>query len=116
MGRERSVTTNNAGKMPEEVFIESHDSLIKDGITGLTNTCQSCSVVAALFATVAFQSVSTVPGGVDQQTGFPILSKRPVFELFAISSLLALCFSVTSVVMFLAILISDFKVKHNPMS
>lgn len=110
MGGGRSITANNAGKMPEEVFIESHDELIKGGIKGLTDTCQSCSVVAALFATVAFQSVSTVPGGVDQQSGIPILSKRPVFQLFTISSLLALCFSVTSVVMFLAILISDFKV------
>ncbi|XP_078169672.1 uncharacterized protein LOC144564045 [Carex rostrata] len=110
MRRGRFITSNNAGKMPEEVFIESHNALIKEATTGLTNTCQSCSVVAALFATVAFQSVSTVPGGVDQQSGFPILSKRPVFQLFTISSLLALCFSVTSVVMFLAILISDFKI------
>ncbi|XP_078169661.1 uncharacterized protein LOC144564037 [Carex rostrata] len=110
MGRGRSTAANNAGKMPEEVFIESHDALIKEGIKGLRDTCQlSCSVVAALF--VAFQSVSAVPGGVAEQFGFPILRKRPaVFQLFAISSVLSLCFSVTSIFVFLSIIISNSKV------
>ncbi|XP_078178699.1 uncharacterized protein LOC144572859 [Carex rostrata] len=109
MGRGRSTAANHAGKMPEEVFIETHDALIKEGIKGLTNTCQlSCSVVAALF--VAFQSVSAVPGGVAEQFGFPILIKKTVFQLFAISSVLSLCFSVTSVFVFLSIIISNFKV------
>ncbi|XP_078180260.1 uncharacterized protein LOC144574228 [Carex rostrata] len=102
---------NKDGKTAEEVFIESHDTLVKDGSTWLTNTSQSCSVVAALVATVAFASASTVPGGVDQQSGFPVLSKRPAFQLFAISSLVALCFSVTSLVMFLAILTSRYQVR-----
>lgn len=101
---------NKDGKTAEEVFIETHDALVKDGSNWLTNTSQSCSVVAALVATVAFASASTVPGGVDQDSGFPVLSRRPAFQLFAISSLVALCFSVTSLVMFLAILTSRYEV------
>lgn len=104
--------TNKAGKKPEEVFIESHDKLVEKGSGWLTNTSQSCSVVAALVATVAFASASTVPGGVDPDSGFPTLSKKPVFQLFAISSLVALCFSVTSLVMFLAILTSRYEVTN----
>ncbi|XP_078179602.1 uncharacterized protein LOC144573723 [Carex rostrata] len=111
MNLEISSRINKDGKTAEEVFSESHDTLIKDGVNWLTSISQSCSTVAALFATVAFASVSTVPGGLDQQSGIPILGNRPTFQLFAISSLVALCFSVTSIVMFLAILTSSFKVR-----
>ncbi|XP_078155729.1 uncharacterized protein LOC144551576 [Carex rostrata] len=105
---------NKNGKKPEELFIEEHASLLKDGSTWLTNISQSCSVVAGLVATVVFASASTVPGGVEQQSGFPVLSTSPVFQLFAISSLIALCFSVTSIVMFLAILTSGYEVTKTP--
>jgi Domain of unknown function len=108
--KEIFATINNEGKMAQEIFIESHDTLVKDGSAWLTNTSQSCSVVAALVATVAFASASTVPGGVDTDSGFPVLVKRPAFQMFAISSLIALCFSVTSLVMFLAILTSRYQV------
>ncbi|XP_078155435.1 uncharacterized protein LOC144551360 [Carex rostrata] len=102
---------NKNGKKPEEVFIDNHDKMVKDGSKWLTKTSESCSVVAALVATVAFASASQVPGGVNDESGFPILSTKPVFQLFAISSLVALCFSVTSLVMFLAILTSRYEVR-----
>jgi hypothetical protein len=66
-------------------------------------------VGAARSATVAFATSSTVPGGVNEITGSPILEYQPAFKMFAISSLIALCFSVTSVVMFLAILTSRYQ-------
>ncbi|XP_078156367.1 uncharacterized protein LOC144552130 isoform X2 [Carex rostrata] len=111
MNKEIFSRTNKKGKKPEEVFIESHDKLVEKGSGWLTNTSQSCSVVAALVATVAFASASTVPGGVNQESGFPVLSTKPVFQLFAMSSLVALCFSVTSLVMFLSILTSRYEVR-----
>ncbi|KAJ1701225.1 hypothetical protein LUZ63_001004 [Rhynchospora breviuscula] len=111
MDPEIFATFNNQGKTAHEVFVDSHDTLVKDGSGWLTNTSQSCSLVAALVATVAFASASTVPGGVDQQSGFPTLGQKPAFQLFAISSLVALCFSVTSLVMFLAILTSRYQVR-----
>ncbi|KAG2694542.1 hypothetical protein I3760_08G150400 [Carya illinoinensis] len=97
---------NNKGKTPEEVFIKTHKRLIKKGGEWLTSTSQSYSVVAALIATVAFATSTTVPGGVQEGTGTPTLESKPAFHLFAISSLVALCFSVTALVMFLSILTS----------
>ncbi|KAG7968264.1 hypothetical protein I3843_08G145700 [Carya illinoinensis] len=97
---------NKRGKTPEDVFIKTHKNLVKKGGEWLTNTSQSYSLVAALIATVAFATSTTVPGGVKEDTGIPTLENRPAFHLFAISSLVALCFSVTALVMFLSILTS----------
>ncbi|XP_078155751.1 uncharacterized protein LOC144551594 [Carex rostrata] len=102
--------SNKNGKKPEELFIEEHASLLKEGSRWLTNISQSCSGLAAIVATVVFASAITVPGGVDQQSGFPVLGTSPVFQLFAISSLVALCFSVTSIVMFFTILTSGYEI------
>ncbi|KAG6701186.1 hypothetical protein I3842_08G152900 [Carya illinoinensis] len=96
---------NKKGKSPEEVFIKTHKRLVRKGAEWLTSTSQSYSVVAALIATVAFATSTTVPGGV-QETGTPTLGNKPAFHLFALSSLVALCFSVTALVMFLSILTS----------
>ncbi|XP_038718185.1 ankyrin repeat-containing protein ITN1-like [Tripterygium wilfordii] len=97
---------NKYGKTPEDIFTKTHKDLVKDGGEWLNNTSQSCSVVAALVATVAFATSATVPGGIKDANGTPVLERQPAFKLFAVSSLVALCFSVTSVVMFLAILTS----------
>uniref|UniRef100_A0A6N2KM54 PGG domain-containing protein n=1 Tax=Salix viminalis TaxID=40686 RepID=A0A6N2KM54_SALVM len=103
------VRYNKEGKTPRDIFTETHKDLVKSGGEWLTNTSESCSVVAALIATVAFATSSTVPGGINETTGSPILEDQPAFKVFAISSLIALCFSVTSVVMFLAILTSRYQ-------
>ncbi|XP_027115197.2 uncharacterized protein [Coffea arabica] len=102
---------NKEGRIPKDVFTETHQELVKSGGQWLTNTSQSCSVVAALIATVAFATSTTVPGGVKQDIGTPTLENEPAFDCFAISSLVALCFSVTSLVMFLAILTSRYQEK-----
>ncbi|KAJ8749511.1 hypothetical protein K2173_025706 [Erythroxylum novogranatense] len=99
-----SVLLNNAGKTPEDIFSTTHHELVESGGKWLTNTSQSCSVVAALIATVAFATSSNVPGGVKEGVGIPNLESQPAFKVFAVASLVALGFSITSVVMFLAIL------------
>lgn len=105
------VRYNNKRKTAKDIFTETHSELVKAGGEWLTNTSQSCSVVAALIATVAFATSTTVPGGNNETNGKPTLEKKPAFEVFAISSLIALCFSVTAVVMFLAILTSRYQEK-----
>ncbi|XP_030946131.1 uncharacterized protein LOC115970679 [Quercus lobata] len=102
---------NNKGETSREIFTETHKDLVKDGSKWLTSTSESCSVVAALIATVAFASATTVPGGVKQDVGTPTLENQPAFDAFAISSLVALCFSVTALVMFLSILTSRYQEK-----
>ncbi|KAK9180412.1 hypothetical protein WN943_029621 [Citrus x changshan-huyou] len=102
---------NDNGKTPKEVFTETHKDLVKEGKEWLPKTSESCSVVAALIATVAFATSATVPGGVDQESGKPIFENEPVFNIFSISSLVALCFSVTALVFFLTILTSRYQEK-----
>jgi Domain of unknown function len=101
---------NHKGKTAKEIFIENHEKLMKLADKWVINTSQSCSVVAILIATVAFESASTVPGGPKQDSGYPILGQTPYFQAFAISSLVALCSSVTSLIIFLTILTSLYQV------
>ncbi|GMN55947.1 hypothetical protein TIFTF001_025061 [Ficus carica] len=105
------LRTNKDGQTPKEMFSHTHKDLVKAGGKWLTSTATSCSVVATLIATVAFASSADAPGGTDNKSGKPNLEKNPTFELFAISSLIALCFSVTSLIMFLAILTSRHQEK-----
>ncbi|RVX20741.1 hypothetical protein CK203_002539 [Vitis vinifera] len=90
------VRYNNNNKTAREVFTESHADLVDKGGKWLNDTSNSCSVVAALIATVAFATSATVPGGVKEGIGVPTLENQPAFNVFSISSLIALCFSVTS--------------------
>ncbi|CAN6694002.1 unnamed protein product [Malus baccata var. baccata] len=102
---------NKKGRTAKEIFTETHTTIVKAGGEWLTNTSESCSVVAALIATVAFATSTTVPGGIKEESGAPILENQPAFDIFAIASLVALCFSVTAMVMFLAILTSRYQEK-----
>ncbi|KAF2325250.1 hypothetical protein GH714_025725 [Hevea brasiliensis] len=102
---------NKDNKTSRDIFTETHSELVKSGGEWLTNTSESCSVVAALIATVAFATSTAVPGGVNENSGAPTLESHPAFNAFAISSLVALCFSITAVVMFLSILTSRYQEK-----
>lgn len=102
--------TNNEGETPVDIFRDHHESLVKDGAEWLKSTSESCSVVAALIAGVAFATSTTIPGGTQEETGKPYLERHPAFNMFALTSLLALSCSTTSLIMFLAILTS----RHQP--
>ncbi|KAI9114821.1 hypothetical protein K1719_013834 [Acacia pycnantha] len=102
---------NIRGETPKLVFLSTHGHLMREGSKWLTKTGESCSVVAALVATVAFTTSTAVPGGSDQITGVPLLLGKPMFDVFTVASLVALCSSVMSLVMFLSILTSRFQEK-----
>ncbi|XP_073005903.1 uncharacterized protein [Typha latifolia] len=97
---------NYKGQTAQEVFTMEHKDLVKEASLWMFNTSQSCSLIAALIVGVAFTSATNVPGGTDQNSGLPILSGVVPFQIFVISSLVALCFSVASLFMFLTILTS----------
>lgn len=97
---------NKAGQTPEELFIENHKDLVIKGREWLSSTSQSYSVLAALIATVAFATSTSVPGGLKEGIGTPTFATQPAFHVFSISSQIALCFSITALVSFLAILTS----------
>ncbi|KAK7332227.1 hypothetical protein VNO80_28976 [Phaseolus coccineus] len=102
---------NKNGETAKQLFINTHQGLAKEGGKWLTKTSESCSLVAALVATVAFTTSTAIPGGPDQNTGYPLLEGRPAFNIFAVASLVALCSSVTALVLFLSILTSRFQEK-----
>ncbi|KAK4408096.1 hypothetical protein Sango_0390600 [Sesamum angolense] len=91
---------NNEGQTAEDIFSKSHESLLNEAGKWLSSISQSCSVLASLIATVAFTSSTTVPGGVRSESGIPTLEDEPAFTVFAISSVIALCFSVASLLMY----------------
>ena len=102
--------TNNDNKTPAEIFTENHKELVEVGGKWLKNTSQSCSVVAALIATVAFATPTTSPAG-KESCGMPTLEMNLAFNVYAVTSLVALCFSVTALFLFLGILTSRYQEK-----
>ncbi|XP_059662994.1 ankyrin repeat-containing protein At5g02620-like [Cornus florida] len=102
---------NSQGQTAEELFATNMDRSRKDAIEWLKRTAENCSIVSVLIATVAFAAAYTVPGGPNQSTGYPILLNQPLFVIFTITDVLSLTFSLTSVVTFLSILTSAFRLK-----
>ncbi|KAL0315846.1 UNVERIFIED_CONTAM: hypothetical protein Sradi_5462800 [Sesamum radiatum] len=99
---------NNDGKSPKMVFTEEHKILKEEGEKWMKDTSNSCTIAAALIATVMFAAAITVPGGNDNSNGFPIFSGSSAFIIFAISDAVSLFTSATSLLMFLAIQTSRY--------
>ncbi|MED6110611.1 hypothetical protein PIB30_044673 [Stylosanthes scabra] len=103
---------NASNQTPQEIFTESHRELVIRSIEWLKRTSESCSLVAALIATVAFATSTTIPGGVSdgdgKEAGMPNFVDRTAYKIFSIASLIALAGSINSLVLFLSILASRF--------
>ncbi|KAL9153951.1 hypothetical protein ABFS82_10G082100 [Erythranthe guttata] len=99
---------NYAGKTPKMVFTEEHKDLKIEGEKWMKDTANSCTIAAALIATVVFAAAITVPGGNESTTGYPIFLKSGAFVLFAVSDAVSLFTSTTSLLMFLSILTSRY--------
>ncbi|KAL5567470.1 hypothetical protein UlMin_024045, partial [Ulmus minor] len=99
---------NKYGKTPREVFTESHKDLKIEGEVWMKNTSTSCTVVGALIFTIMFTAAFTLPGGLKQDTGFPMFLDKKLFKLFIISDAISLFSSTTSVLTFLGIISSRY--------
>ncbi|KAG5545368.1 hypothetical protein RHGRI_017743 [Rhododendron griersonianum] len=104
-------TLNEDKKTALKLFEEENEPLRKKAKEWLQRTAEHCSLVAVLIATVAFAAAYTIPGGPNQSTGFPILLNRPFFVVFTLTDVLSLTFALTSVIIFLRILTSPFRLK-----
>ncbi|KAL4604626.1 hypothetical protein ACB092_10G204600 [Castanea dentata] len=102
---------NEKGKTPEEIFNKTHEELVKQGGEWLNKTSKSCLVVVALIATIAFAVSTTIPGDINEKSGKPNLENQSKLTIFAISSLVALCFSISALFSFLAMLTSQYEHK-----
>ncbi|KAI3897161.1 hypothetical protein MKW92_010381 [Papaver armeniacum] len=106
-------TRNGDKETAKYVFTVQHKELVEKGEKWMKDTSGSCMVVATLIATVAFAAAFTVPGGNISDTqslrnGVPIFLGRRTFALFAVADAVALFSSITSVLMFLAIMTSRY--------
>lgn len=95
-------------KRPGELFAENHMNLVKEGEKWMKEAATSCTVAAALILTIMFAAAFTVPGGNDQNTGFPMFLERDLFMVFIISDAISFFSSSTSVLVFLGILTSRY--------
>ncbi|KAL5545370.1 hypothetical protein UlMin_005057 [Ulmus minor] len=102
------LRANKDDQTPWDIFRTTHKDLTKEGMQWLQDMGRSCSVVAALIVTISFASSTTVPGGIDSNTGKPKLRNNSAFNIFASASLISLCFSVTALITFLTILTSRY--------
>lgn len=99
---------NKEGDTAQFLFSKQHRELVKRGQEWLMRTTQACTLVAVLIATVAFTCAYTVPGG-SNKTGHPLLLRTKPFIVFTTADTLSLCFSLTSVVVFLSIMTSKMQ-------
>ncbi|GLT97809.1 hypothetical protein SLE2022_153560 [Rubroshorea leprosula] len=99
---------NRYGDTPYEVLSNSHKELVKEGAKWMKKTSESFTVVGALIVTILFAAAFTLPGGNDQNTGFPMFLRKRSFMIFIISDAVSFFAASTSVLMFLGILTSRF--------
>ncbi|KAF5445775.1 hypothetical protein F2P56_034801 [Juglans regia] len=102
---------NKKNETPIGIFTKKHSELVTSGGKWLSSTSKSSSVVATLVASVAFATAATIPGGLKQDDGTPMYENQLAFYIFVISSLFALFFSITSVVMFFALMSSPYEAR-----
>ncbi|CAK9329652.1 unnamed protein product [Citrullus colocynthis] len=75
---------------------------------GINNATNSITVVAVLFATVAFAAIFTVPGG-DDDTGMAVMVGSPSFQVFFIFNAIALFTSLAVVVVQITVVRGEMK-------
>ncbi|KAL5802140.1 hypothetical protein ACOSQ4_030445 [Xanthoceras sorbifolium] len=94
----------------KDVFRISHKELAEQGEKWMKDTSNSCMLVSTLIATVLFAAAFTVPGGNVNDKGIPIFLRTNAFTVFSVSDALGLFSSLTSLLMFLAILTARYAV------
>ncbi|XP_017972115.1 PREDICTED: uncharacterized protein LOC18604234 isoform X2 [Theobroma cacao] len=105
--------TNNKMQTAKQIFDETHKDLRKQGEEWMKQLASSSTVVGTLIMTIMFAAAFTVPGGNDQNNGFPIFltsghKHEVAFMIFIISDAISLFASSTSVLMFLGILTTRY--------
>ncbi|KAL2923655.1 Ankyrin repeat-containing protein ITN1 [Bienertia sinuspersici] len=78
------------GKLSTMIGIRSIWGIPSTQIKDYVNTM---GVIAALLTTITFTAAFTVPGGLDQEKGTPLLIQDASFQIFIISDILAMCLS-----------------------
>ncbi|KAK7372253.1 hypothetical protein VNO80_05628 [Phaseolus coccineus] len=99
---------NYEGKKPQDIFIEMHQEMMKDGEKWVKETAQIFAIVGVLIITVMFAAVFTVPGGYHQETGVPIFINKKEFNVFIVSDIISLFASIIAVLIYIDIQTSRY--------
>ena len=102
---------NHKNETADELFASNYCQLHEEAKEWLKRTAENCTIVAVLIATVAFAAAYTVPGGPNQNTGTPLLLYQPFFVVFTLADVISLTYALTSVITFLSILTSPFRLE-----
>ncbi|XP_038981071.1 uncharacterized protein LOC103710442 [Phoenix dactylifera] len=86
--------------------------LMKLHRAGINNATNSVTVVAVLFATVAFAAIFTVPGGTGDEDGVAIVVDDPSFKVFFIFNAIALFTSLAVVVVQITLVRGETKAER----
>ncbi|MFS7909336.1 putative ankyrin repeat-containing domain, PGG domain, ankyrin repeat-containing domain superfamily [Helianthus anomalus] len=98
--------TNATGQTPHEVFIENHNKLFLNATKWLHDTINISMVIAALVCGIGFAAVYAIPGGFDQDNGFPVLLHNSYFIAFIVMDAISFIFSASSILYFLSVILS----------
>ncbi|XP_023738055.1 uncharacterized protein LOC111886046 [Lactuca sativa] len=95
---------NTSGLTPYELFTLNHTTSVIDGEIWMKGTASKCTLVATLIATIVFAVAYTIPGGYDQNDGFPMFLHNGPFLLFVVLDAISFILSSISILVFLSIL------------
>ncbi|XP_076938676.1 uncharacterized protein LOC143606951 [Bidens hawaiensis] len=99
---------NAEGLTPLELFSKNHKALALEGEALIKGTTGQSMVAATLITTIGFSVVFTIPGGYDQNNGYPIFLQNKFFMLFVILDAISFILSSFSIITFLTILVSSY--------
>ncbi|XP_058199856.1 uncharacterized protein LOC131314926 isoform X2 [Rhododendron vialii] len=105
---------NTDGMTPAEVFTDSHQDLVKEGEQWMKDMVTVATLiaimvtVATLIAIMVFAAAVIILGRNNNDDGHLLLSQQKGFIVFGIFDTLALFSSMTSVLMFLLLLVSRY--------
>ncbi|KAJ0017388.1 hypothetical protein Pint_11981 [Pistacia integerrima] len=98
---------NCIGETPAMIFTKAHRELVKEGRDWMKVVANSCSVAAALIATIVFAAAITVPGDYND-AGIPNFYKQIAFTTFSVSDAVSFFSSIAAIIMFLSILTARY--------
>ncbi|KAF8380688.1 hypothetical protein HHK36_028178 [Tetracentron sinense] len=85
---------NNKGQTAEEVFDKTHKNLLGMAEKWTKETTNTLMIISVLIATINVTGAFTIPGGYNQDSGYPIHLNNVDFSLFMVYLVTALIFCI----------------------
>ncbi|GLT88365.1 hypothetical protein SLE2022_063950 [Rubroshorea leprosula] len=102
---------NRNGETAYQVFVREHKALLKEAEDWMKGLANSYIIVGTLIITIMFAAAFTLPGGNDQNKGFPIFKNKAAFLVYIISDTISLFAAAASVIIFLGFLTSRYNME-----